>query len=562
MSSTLERPLIASEHPLIASQDAPKKPAARIWLMFLVGGLAVAWLYPFVPRRGVVQSVIAVLLPAAAVVALLVGIRVHQPERRGAWYLMSAAQTAWVVAAVIWFPMENLFRARLAFPSIIDVLILGAYPAFVVGLWVLMRTRSRNDRGKLIDSSVITVGIGLLLWIFLMSPTAAATGLSVTARAASLGYPIMDILLIACVMRFAVNARAATPALLLIVAFFGALLVGDVAFLAGQLIHHGIYEAGGVFDSFWWSGFVLLGAAGLHPSMHKVIEVGQSSTARLSRPHLIALGLACLIAPLAVVMVRWIGRDNAVDDAIIAAASGALFLLVLARMYGLISNLRTAETERQRLVAQIMRRAEAERSRIADEIHDVPIQRLAALSLRLAAMSRRINKGSREQANSLLEELETALSTEIDGLRRLMVGLRPPSLDQAGLRMAVEDQIEEFYSDSGAPCSVDIELLHQLSSELETTIFRVIQEALRNAAQHSGCSQASVAVCDVGGVIEMNVHDDGSGFSPERLGTHHGFGLASMREHVRISKGQFDVVSSPGHGTTVKARFSLDRDLS
>jgi len=151
--------VLTQERPLPAPRAAPTSPPTRMWLVFLVGGLAVAWLYPFLPRTGVIQSAIAVLLPAAAVAALLVGIRVHRPERRGAWYLMAAAQTAWVVAAVIWFPMENLFRAHLAFPSIIDVLILGAYPGFVVGLWILMRSRSHSGLATLIDSSVITVGV-------------------------------------------------------------------------------------------------------------------------------------------------------------------------------------------------------------------------------------------------------------------------------------------------------------------------------------------------------------------------------------------------------------------
>jgi len=394
-----------------------------------------------------------------------------------------------------------------------------------------------------------------------MSPAAAATGLSATARIASLGYPIMDVLLIACVTRFAFNARAATPTILLLIAFFAALLIGDIAFLAGQLVSDGLYHAGGIFESFWWSGFVLLGTAALHPSMSRAIE-HRTPEVPMSRAHLVALGSACLVAPFAVVIVRVLGRGTPLDDTVIRVAALIMFLLVLARMYSLISDLRTTETERQRLVAQIMRGAEAERSRIAYEIHDAPIQRLAALSLRLAAMSRRIQRGSREEANSLLAELQTALSTEIDGLRRLMVGLRPPSLDQVGLRLAVEDQVEEFHRDTGASCSVDIDLLHPISADLETAIFRVIQEALRNAAKHSRCSEASVAVCGMGKTIEMTVHDNGSGFQPGALGAHKGFGLTSMREHVQISKGSFLVDSSPGHGTSIKAVFALDRDLS
>jgi signal transduction histidine kinase len=555
-------PVIATvERPAVASQDEARKPAARLWIVFLVSGLTVAWLYPFFPRRGVTQSVIAVLIPAAAVLAVLVGMRLHRPERQGAWYLVAGAQTAWVVAGFIWFPMESLFHARHAFPSIIDALILGAYPAFVVGLWWLMRSGSQRDRTKLMDASLLTIGAALLLWIFLMSPTAAATGLGLTARVASLGYPVMDILLIACVVRFAINARRATPAVVLLLAFSIALLAGDIALLAGELITHGAYEVGQIFDCFWWSSFVLLGTAALHPSMSKMHEIDEAPAKAFSRLHLLVLGSGCAIAPASIVIVIVLNRDSSLDDVVISSAALIMFFLVLGRMYGLVSDLRIAESERQRLLRHIIRSAESERSRIAYELHDAPIQRLAALGLRLAAMSRRIKKGSREQASGLLEELQTALGTEIEGLRRLMVGLRPPSLDQAGLRLAVEDQIEAFNAEGGATCSVDIELLHPLAPELETTIFRVIQEALRNAAQHARCSHASVSVCEVARGIEMSVNDDGVGFRSDHLGNH-GYGIASMREHVQLSKGAFEVISSPGRGTTIKAVFALDRDLS
>jgi two-component system, NarL family, sensor histidine kinase DevS len=214
-----------------------------------------------------------------------------------------------------------------------------------------------------------------------------------------------------------------------------------------------------------------------------------------------------------------------------------------------------SERHRQRLAA-----AEAERQRWARELHDDTLQSLSALRVGLSTAKR----------SGKLENLQQAVSGAIDhleegitNLRALITDLRPASLDELGAAAAIQALCERAER-QGMEIDVSIDLAYEQgreserhAPELETAMYRIVQEALTNAAKHGGARRAVVEIGEDGQEIALSVRDDGSGFDP---GEHtDGFGLLGMNERVQLLEGALEVISEPGAGTTVRARFPIQR---
>jgi signal transduction histidine kinase len=238
-----------------------------------------------------------------------------------------------------------------------------------------------------------------------------------------------------------------------------------------------------------------------------------------------------------------------------------LFLLALARMGGLAGEL-DLQRERRRLVRSVLRMTEADRSRLAADLHDGPVQQLTALLYGLELTRHHIKEGDTDAADSLLAGLEHKAAAEIQGLRLLMTQLRPPVLDDLGLTSAIERQGKSFEAANGVPTVVEAEVDAELPPELETVLYRVTQEALANVAKHAKASQVSISLAAGNGHVRLRVRDDGAGFDPSGASRllHEGhFGLVSMRERVEMVGGRLTVDSSPGQGTTVAVELDRPR---
>jgi two-component system, NarL family, sensor histidine kinase DevS len=203
--------------------------------------------------------------------------------------------------------------------------------------------------------------------------------------------------------------------------------------------------------------------------------------------------------------------------------------------------------------------SEHERRRWARELHDDTLQGLAGLKVLLSS-ARRGDEATLEQAvDRALEEL----GSQIGGLRSLITELRPAALDEIGLQPAIEGLAERTESVHGLGVKTQIDLADRvgdsfrLSPIVETTVYRLAQEALTNAARHAGAQRAEVTIREHGGAVEIIVSDDGSGFDPETPAR--GFGLTGMRERVTLVGGELEVSSSPGAGTTVRATVPVPR---
>ena len=150
-------------------------------------------------------------------------------EKPGVAGQLAALEALLFVAGdAITYNYERLFHTALPFPSVGDVLYLAVYPSLVAGLLLLIRRRSPGrDRASLIDSLILTVGAGLISWVFLMAPYAHDHHLSVLRKATSMAYPIMDLLLLLVTVRLAVGRGGRGPAYRLIALSVVALLLTD-----------------------------------------------------------------------------------------------------------------------------------------------------------------------------------------------------------------------------------------------------------------------------------------------------------------------------------------------
>jgi signal transduction histidine kinase len=519
------------------------------WRAYLLSGTALAVAYYLVPpafARLVVWPAIG-FSSAAAIVA---GIRLNRPDRPLPWYLFAVGQVLFALGDTLYAVRVQVLDAPItAFPSYVDFLYLAFYPCLVAGLLLLIRARTPGrDTASLIDATIVSTGLALLAWVFLVVPHVHNSGLSTLQRLVAIVYPLADILVLAVAARLAVGPGRRQPASAMLMASLVGLIVGDVLF--GLLQRAGNWQQGGPVDLAWVAFYVGLGAAALHPSMASLPARAPVSI-RLPRSRLVLITCASLIAPAALVVQSV--RDEPLDVPVIAGGSAVLFLLALARMSGLAGEVEL-QHERKRAMQSVLRVTEAERSRLAAELHDGPVQQLTALLYGLELARHHVRRDSPSAADELLASLEAKTTGEINDLRRLMTELRPPVLDELGLVSALRNQCRSFESSSGVLCAVDTQARLELAPELETVLYRVTQESLTNVGKHANASKVSISLAAVDGHVRLLIRDDGIGFDPvgaTALVAHGHLGLTNMRERVEMVGGKLLVDSSPGRGTTI-----------
>jgi signal transduction histidine kinase len=210
----------------------------------------------------------------------------------------------------------------------------------------------------------------------------------------------------------------------------------------------------------------------------------------------------------------------------------------------------SVESDRLR---SLMAAGDAERTRWARELHDETLQGLGAVRLLLAAARRR---GDATQTALTVDEAIEYIEQEIENLHAIISDLRPAALDELGLRPALEALLERR-SDHGALRIASVLVLPdpkagepRLEPAIESTVYRVVQEALTNIVKHANARRVRVAVTTSAGAVSIEVRDDGIGFAPTARGS--GFGLTGMRERVRLAGGTVRIDSGEG-GTLVRA---------
>jgi signal transduction histidine kinase len=234
--------------------------------------------------------------------------------------------------------------------------------------------------------------------------------------------------------------------------------------------------------------------------------------------------------------------------------AGVAVVGYLARRLSALASELALQRERKRVTQSVLRMTDAERSRLAADLHDGPVQQLTALLYGLEVARHHIRHGDAAAAESLLLSLEDKAAAEIHGLRRLMTHLRPPVLDELGLASAIQNQGRSFEASSGVPTQVDADAGVELPPDLETVLYRVTQESLTNVGKHARASRVRISLATSNGRVRLQIRDDGVGFDPtgaSGLPNQDHFGLVSMRERVEMVGGRLVVDSTPGQGTTV-----------
>ena len=246
-------------------------------------------------------------------------------------------------------------------------------------------------------------------------------------------------------------------------------------------------------------------------------------------------------------------KDFFTNDNQILIQSYANLAAVAVQNALLFDELKRSNKQLHGLSQHLMKAQEAERLHLSRELHDESGQLLTALTVQLGLLDRSIDQP--ENMRDKIEELKSTTNEIQENLHKLAVNLRPASLDHIGLVATLRQFIAEFNRQYNFP--VDFEAVgmegKRLPSDVETTIFRIIQESLTNVILHAQAKHVDVLLSLHNQHVVLIVEDDGIGFIPTSLGADDHLGLFGMRERVEMLGGIFVIESSPGKGTTIKA---------
>jgi signal transduction histidine kinase len=242
-------------------------------------------------------------------------------------------------------------------------------------------------------------------------------------------------------------------------------------------------------------------------------------------------------------------RREQVYDSFQPIALGGLLVLVAVTtplLWALTRRLDRTGRDRARLLERAADASESERRRIARDLHDGVVQDLAGTAFALSATAR--DPGTEAGTARRLEPMASSLRSSLRSLRSLLVEIYPPDLRADGLESALEDLVAPAAA-AGVTARVEVYDVSHASADAVRLVWRVAQEAVRNALRHSGASHLTVQVRQVGDRLTLDVTDDGAGFDPRRPAS--GLGLRSQRDLIAEAGGTLDVRSTPGGGTTV-----------
>jgi two-component system, NarL family, sensor histidine kinase UhpB len=212
------------------------------------------------------------------------------------------------------------------------------------------------------------------------------------------------------------------------------------------------------------------------------------------------------------------------------------------------------QVHRKEVAAQTLRALEEERKRIARELHDETSQALTTLKVNLEAVEQKMGRAPADLRERIRFTKEYTAQT-LDEIRRLMFDLRPSMLDDLGLVPALRHLLKERVRGLGLQVDFHVEGLEErLPEDLETALFRVIQEAVTNVIKHARASRVQIVLRVEAGAIVVRVQDDGAGFDPSALSGRdgRGLGLFGMQERTALVGGRLEIDAAPGRGTTVR----------
>jgi len=217
-------------------------------------------------------------------------------------------------------------------------------------------------------------------------------------------------------------------------------------------------------------------------------------------------------------------------------------------------------SRKNQLELWIVETQEAERRKIARELHDGPAQNLASILIRLDLIMRMLP----EDRNDIYQELETikAIGAEsLTDVRSIMYDLKPYLMDEQGLHNTLQEYFNEY--ETKYDFSIDYRVFgqrRQYDLALEVGLFRLVQEAITNVRKHAKVNKALVKMEDSGSTLTLVIKDEGCGFDLEEVEQRESYGLLGMQERVRLFGGELQILSQPREGTQIIIKVPLERE--
>ena len=305
----------------------------QAWHMYLAVGVLATGVYFLLPTQ-TAQYVLRLLVVGSTSAAFVAGIVMHRPKRPLPWYVLGFAMLMPVLSSLTYVYYVAVLDIEPPRASVADAFFIATYLCVAAALLIFQSRRLARDRASTIDPIIVAVGVGMLAWVFLMKPYATDQSLPMLERLVLTTYPLMDVVLLAVVVRMLLVRGERPFSYYAMVTGLVSLLVFDAAYAATTLI--GTYQNGNPIDALEILSFVFAGVAVLHPSMVDLSDktVLEPET-KLTRRRLALLAAASLMAPLLIAL-QW-ARGGTIDVPVLVGGSVVLFLLVLGRMAGIMS---------------------------------------------------------------------------------------------------------------------------------------------------------------------------------------------------------------------------------
>jgi diguanylate cyclase (GGDEF)-like protein len=315
--------------------------AGRAWRWYLTGGAAltaVTVALPPGPARSILYLVVALSLP----VAVALGIRGHRPRRATGWWLLAAGAALWVLGDATWTWIEDV-AGQSGDGTAADPFYLAAYPVLSVALHLAARGRRRDgELAGLLDALSITLGAGLVLWVFVLEPAWSATQGPWPERVVVAAYPVGDLVVVLQLAALLTGPVRRSVALRLLTAAMAAVLLADAGY---QLLASwpALAPLEPWLDPFWLGAYVLWGVAALHPSMVEVTDGRRRDGTEFTVGRIVALGTVFAVLPAVTLVVVWLGRPQ--PTFAVELVHGALVVLVVVRLLEVVRTVR-AQSDR------------------------------------------------------------------------------------------------------------------------------------------------------------------------------------------------------------------------
>ncbi|MDQ3785191.1 MAG: response regulator, partial [Actinomycetota bacterium] len=522
-------------------------------------------IYAAIPGTGLLKSLLYLAIHISFFGALAAGMRAHRPTHRKGWYLFGAGHLLYLVGDVFWYPIQVGFGVVQPYPGPADYFFVAGYLVILWGLWELIRARGGGrDRAGRLDSGIVTLGLSAVSLVFLIGPSFGLSGLSLTARIITASFPLIDVLFLAVLARLAFVPGARLPAYKFLFAAIVSELVVDSYYSASSLA--GTFSFASPFLVGYLLFFVLGGAAVLHPSMRTLAEPEPNPEGKLTPARLAFLAASALVPPLTVLLLELRGEpgNGAREDFVpfLAVLSGAMFLLVIYRMHGLVVDI-THHKKMERLKNEFT-------SVVSHELRTPLTSIRGALGLLaggavgpLPDKAQRMLTIASSNAERLVRLIDDIL--DIDRMESGNLKLEHRPCNVAELLSRAGDEMGAMAQDAGINLSVG---LPNLALEADPDrVMQVLTNLLSNALKFSPPeSTVSLGARAKGNDVLFFVKDEGRGISADKTETIFsrfqqvdssdsrekggtGLGLAICRNIVAHHGGRIWVESAPDQGS-------------